>query len=157
MHTILLQMYDGPNKGLLLFFFIIHLERFFFINICSSQSGISPLTSECINTGGMHCSRLWNALRSFEIFPTHYAGEGLSGRGFLHFRARPWANALGQVPLNARTPSPRGLPLYFSSCCRLKGPVATMPRLGDKLQLQPGSLQLNETQKKKLSHQFNLL
>ena len=91
---------------------IMHLERFFFINIYSSLSRISPLTSECINTGGMHCPRLLNALRSFEIFPAHYAGEGLPGQGFLHFRARPRANALGQVPLNAGTPSPRGLPLY---------------------------------------------
>jgi len=45
-----------------------------------------------------------------EIFPTHYARESLSGRGYMHFQACPWANTLDLVPLNAWTPSFRGLP-----------------------------------------------
>jgi len=40
---------------------IMHSERFLFINICSSHSGISPLTREGVNTDGMHYS-IWHAL-----------------------------------------------------------------------------------------------
>ena len=46
---------------------IMHLERFFFINICSSHSGIS-LFDKDINIGGMHHRNFFIFLSSIYLF-----------------------------------------------------------------------------------------